>query len=228
MNPTLYFSICSLFYCVLLLVNLFKSKRKKTAEGKLLTVLAIINFITLSSETVGIFLGGNYEKYKLINDIILRMMNIFYIWFFSIFIIFIINISKQSKEISFKTHKYIYVIMIVSSIINLFLPISYNFNEAGVIMYSSGISVKMIYYYVMICEGICLAIMFKNYKKTNIHNYSSLFVLVILTALAGMVQSYNPSLLLSASTNTFVLLYAYLNILRRKFLDKGENNDEHK
>ena len=116
--------------------------------------------------------------------------------------------------------------MIVSSIINLFLPISYNFSDAGVIMYSSGISVKMIYYYVMICEGICLAVMFKNYKKTNIHNYSSLFILVILTALAGMVQSYNPSLLLSASTNTFVLLYAYMNILRRKFLDGSINKGE--
>ena len=47
--------------------------------------------------------------------------------------------------------------------------------------------------------------MFKYSKKVKVSNYSSLFALIILSAFAAAIQSKYPSLLLLASTETFVL-----------------------
>ena len=56
--------------------------------------------------------------------------------------------------------------------------------------------------------------MFKNVKKIKVIRYSSLFSLIIISTLTAAIQSYYPSLLLSASTDTFVLFIAYLNIVK--------------
>ena len=62
----------------------------------------------------------------------------------------------------------------------------------------------------------------KYIKKVKIKNYSSLFALVILSTLAAVIQSEYPSLLLCASTDTFVMYIAYLNMRKRTALESGK------
>lgn len=222
MNSTIFFSVCSLFYCVLLIVTLYKRKEKNDAENKLLKILAFFNLGNLLCEVIGIFLGKNYESFGLLNDISLRLMLVLYIAWFSFFGVFVLNVSKKEKKFTFKNNIYVYVFMIIVCIVDIFLPINYITNADGVIIYSTGMAVQIVYYYVMLCEVMCLFVMFKNYKTTKISNYTALFALVILSTLSAAIQSYYPSILLTASTETFVLYIAYINIRNKQIDTKGE------
>lgn len=224
MNPTIFFSICSIFYCLLLLFMLFSKTEKKTVENKILKILTTINLFSLICEGAGMFLGNNYERFKLLNDISLRLMLVLYIAWFSMFVIYVLNIAKHYKKLSIKKDILVYVIMVIGIILACVLPIVYNTNDEGVIIYSTGMAVQLVYYYAMAASSTCLFVMFKNSKKVKVSNYSALFALVVLLTLAAAIQSYYPSLLLTASSETFVLLLAYLNIKKRDALNNGKKD----
>ena len=85
-------------------------------------------------------------------------------------------------------------------------------NDAGIIIYSTGPAVTLVFYYIMFSTIIGLVAMFSNYKSVKISNYSSLFILIVLLAITAVVQNYNPSILLTAFIETFVLYVAYMSI----------------
>ena len=220
MNPTIFFSVCSLFYCGLLLFMLFSKTEKKTIENKILKILTTINLFSLLCEGAGMFLGNNYERFKLLNDISLRLMLVLYIAWFSVFVLYVLNIAKNYKKLSIKKDIVLYIIMVVGMVLACVLPIIYNTNDEGIIIYSTGMAVQLVYYYAMGASTTCLFIMLMNAKRVKVSNYSSLFALVILSTLAAAIQSYYPSLLLTASSETFVLLLAYFSMKKREALKK--------
>lgn len=224
MNPTIFFSICSLFYCGLLLYMLFSKTEKKTVENKILKILTTINLFSLLCEGAGMFLGNNYERFKLLNDVSLRLMLVLYIAWFSVFVLYVLNIAKNYKKLSIKKDIVLYIIMIIGMALACILPIIYNTNEDGVIIYSTGMAVQLVYYYAMGASMTCLFIMFMNSKRVKVSNYTSLFALVILSTLAAAIQSYYPSLLLTASSETFVLLLAYFSMKKRDVLDNKKKD----
>ena len=225
MNPTLFFSICSLFYCVLLMFTIFSKGETKNRENKLLRILVLFNFGNLLLEAVGVFLGKNYENFKILNDISLRMMLVFYISWFTFFVLFIHNLANPVQKN--KKYMILYFIMTICIGLTIFLPITPVTNKEGVIIYSTGPAVQVVYYYILGANIAGLYMMFKNLKKTKISHYASLFALIILSTLAATVQSYYPSLLLTASSETFVLYIAYLGIRKRK-LDNNVNMGDKK
>lgn len=209
MNPAIFLSICSMFYCVLLLVKQFKLKKEKNASTTILKCMTVVNFFTLLCEISGIFLGINYEKFPILNSVVLRAMLIFYCLWLTFFVMYIINISIKAEKITFKNNGYMFILMLIVSILLATVQINY-VTKNGVVMYSTGMAVNVLLYYSMGCKVLALLIMFKNVKKTNIKNYSSLFVLIALSALSVTIQSQNPSILLSASMDTFVTFYIFL------------------
>ena len=220
MNPTIFFSICSIFYCILLLYMLFSKTEEKTVENKILKILTKINLFSLLCEGAGMFLGNNYERLKLLNDITLKLMLVLYIAWFSVFVLYVLNLAKNYKTLSFKKDIILYIIMAIVIILACVLPIIYITNDEGVIIYSTGMAVQLVYYYAMAASMTCLFIMFKHAKQVKVSNYTSLFALVILSTLAAAIQSRYPSLLLTASSETFVLYIAYLNMKKRQLNNK--------
>lgn len=220
MNPTIFFSICSIFYCALLLYMLFSKTEEKTVENKILKILTTINLFSLLCEGAGMFLGNNYERLKLLNDITLKLMLVLYIAWFSVFVLYVLNLAKNYKTLSFKKDIILYIIMGIGIILACVLPIIYITNDEGVIIYSTGMAVQLVYYYAMAASMTCLFIMFKHAKQVKVSNYTSLFALVILSTLAAAIQSRYPSLLLTASSETFVLYIAYLNMKKRQLNNK--------
>ena len=218
MNPTLFFSICSLLYCVLLIFVIFSKGEEKTRETKLLKILALFNFGNLLCEAVGVFLGSNYERFELLNIISLHMMLVFYISWFTFFVLFIHNLANRDN--TNKRYMILYFIMTICIGLVIFLPLVPITNKEGVIIYSTGMAVQVVYYYILAANFAGLYIMFKNIKKTKISHYSSLFALIILSTLAATIQSRYPSLLLTASSETFVLYIAYLGIKKRSVEEK--------
>lgn len=220
MNPTIFFSICSIFYCILLLYMLFSKTEEKTVENKILKILTTINLFSLLCEGAGMFLGNNYERLKLLNDITLKLMLVLYIAWFSFFVLYVLNLAKNYKTLSFKKDIILYIIMGIGIILACVLPIIYITNDEGVIIYSTGMAVQLVYYYAMAASMTCLFIMFKHAKQVKVSNYTSLFALVVLSTLAAAIQSRYPSLLLTASSETFVMYIAYLNMKKRQLNNK--------
>ena len=222
MNPTIFFSVCRLVYCILLIVITFSNKNKKDSENYMLKILITTNLIGLLLEVAGLFLGNNYESYELLNDIVLRAMLVYYLLWMSLFIVYILVISDIDIKKIKKCVLVLGVVFLAALIYDFSVPLYYNVND-GVIVYSSGPAVDFIYNYSLGCSIVCLFIMFKNFKKSIAVKYAPLFVFISLGALVSIVQSSNPQLLLSTSMQTFVTYLVYFTTNKEQ-----DNSIEHK
>ena len=223
MNPTIYFSIISAFYAVLLLIMLVLTKKFDKVNKKVLIIMTIVNLGTLLCEAIGIFLGNSYSKYPTLNGIFLRLMLVLYIMWFSFFILFTSNVSKSDKKV---IHWPVYLLMTIGIILTIALPLEYVTNKDGVIIYSTGLATEIVKYFNIICNSICLILMFKNMKKIRITNYSSIFALIITSTLAGIVQTYYPSILIVSSAETFVGYVMYYTIVKNYAAKNGVVNND--
>lgn len=211
MNSTIFFSACSLLYCILLLI-IFKIKNKVTTKKeKILRVLLFINLFGLMLEVLGIFLGGNYENYKLLNDIVLRLILVYYFTWIFVFIIYIMVISSKEEKLNNKMLIGWSIIYLVVLILGIILPLDYVTRD-GIIIYTKGAAANLVYFYSLFCDAIGLLIMFKNSKEIKGSKYAPLFVLISFGTIISMIQSSNPELLLSSTMQTFVTYIIYFTM----------------
>lgn len=211
MNSTIFFSACSLLYCILLLI-IFKIKKKNLDDkNKILKILLVVNLFGLIFEVLGLFLGGNYEKFRILNDIILRLILVYYFTWVSIFIIYVMVISDKNEKINKKKLKYWLAIYIIVLVVSFFLPLNYNMRD-GIIIYTSGPAIDLVYFYSLFCDILGLAIMFKNASKVKKTKYAPLFVLISMGTIISMIQSSYPELLLSSTMQTFVTYIIYFTL----------------
>lgn len=229
MNSTIFFSACSLLYCILLLIIFKTNKKKIDDKNKILKILLIVNFFGLVFEVLGLFLGGNYERFKLLNDIVLRLILVYYFTWVSIFIIYVMIVSDKKERINKKKLKYWVIIYVVVLMIGLFLPLNYNMKN-GVIIYTSGPAIDLVYFYSLFCDILGLIIMFKNAKKVRTTKYAPLFVLISMGTIISMIQSSHPELLLSSTMQTFVTYIIYFTLEDRteEVVRKIEKKEEKK
>lgn len=211
MNSTIFFSVCSLFYCIMLIFISFSKNDKIANKDKVFKILVVSNLFGLLLEVAGMFLGSNYKNFEILNAVVLRAMLVYFIFWVSIFVIYVMNISGKDNLKIKKYKKMICLAILIGSLLVIFLPLYYNVKK-GVIMYTSGPAVEFVYTYSLICEIICLFIMFKNSKKIKATNYVSLFALVSLGTLIFTIQSVKPDLILSTSMQTFVTYLVYFTM----------------
>ena len=151
MNSTIFFSACSLLYCILLLI-IFKIKKINLDDkNKILKILLVVNLFGLIFEVLGLFLGDNYEKFRILNDIILRLILVYYFTWVSIFIIYVMVISDKNEKINKKKLNYWLAIYIIVLVVSFFLPLNYNMRD-GIIIYTSGPAIDLVYFYSLFCD----------------------------------------------------------------------------
>ena len=78
MNSKMIFSICSLFYGVLILVVYFSKQRLKNAENKIYSLLLVSNVIGLSIEILCAILYSFVPGFEILKLITLRLINIYF------------------------------------------------------------------------------------------------------------------------------------------------------
>lgn len=211
MNSTIFFSACSLLYCILLLIIFNTKKKNLDDKNKILKILLVVNLFGLIFEVLGLFLGGNYEKFRILNDIVLRLILVYYFTWVSIFIIYVMVISDVKEKINKKKLKYWLSIYIIVLLVSFFLPLNYNIRD-GIIIYTSGPAIDLVYFYSLFCDILGLGIMFKNAKKVKKTKYAPLFVLISMGTIISMIQSSHPELLLSSTMQTFVTYIIYFTL----------------
>lgn len=211
MNSTIFFSVCSLFYCLMLIFISFSKNEKLKNDNKFFRILLLSNLFGLILEVSGMFLSPNYKQFKILNAVVLRAMLVYFIVWVSVFVFYVMGIANKNKDINKKHKNILYFIIMIAIGLVIFLPMYYNVKN-GVIMYTSGPAVQVVYNYSLICEIVCLIIMFKNIKNIKASNYVSLFALVSLGTLVFSIQSAKPDLILSTSMQTFVTYIVYFTM----------------
>jgi hypothetical protein len=215
MNSTIFFSICSLFYCVLLFIIAKLNKKQNATKEKVMKCLIILNFVGLLLESCGIFLGTRYTDYELLNKVVLKSMLLYHMIWATMFIVYTIVVSSKNEVINKKTFVGIILIMSICCVINLFLPLQCKMND-GVVMYTYGNAVDFVYFYSLACDILCLFTMFKNSKNIRKSKYAPLFVLISFGTIITILQSSYPELLLSTSMHTFVTYIIYFTMDDKK------------
>lgn len=217
MGSGIFFPVLSLFYSVLLIVLCFKDKKIK---NNILKSLVIVNFIGLISELLCSYAAFNIKKMPILSNFILKFYLVYLVTWIILFTKYISNISK-TKINRIKWEKNIFIIIyILSCIAVLLLPI--HLVNKGEIRYTYGPGVSLVYGLSLAFIIYCLILMFFNINKKVASRYSSLFILTSLGALAMVIQSTYPGLLLITSVSTFVTLIMYFTTLNNEVISKLE------
>lgn len=229
MNSMLYISACSMVYCILLALQVFKDKQK-TVGKKLLRYLIISNFISLSLEVLGFAIGGKYEDNALMTDISLRFMLINSVLWMTIFFVFTYNISRDSKDKKTFDKKIlpVYLLGFVFIGLTILLPIKYGMRN-GEIAYTYGKAVDATFLHAILIYGLSLISMFKGIKRVKATNYAFLFALISLGAFSFSIQSTYPELTLSSTVCTLINYIIYFTIQSNtynKVVDDNKKGDK--
>lgn len=217
MGSGIFFPVLSLFYSFLLIVLCFKDKKIK---NNILKSLVIVNFIGLISELLCSYAAFNIKKMPILSNFILKFYLVYLVTWIILFTKYISNISK-TKINRIKWEKNIFIIIyILSCIAVLLLPI--HLVNKGEIRYTYGPGVSLVYGLSLTFIIYCLILMFFNINKKVASRYSSLFILTSLGALAMVIQSTYPGLLLITSVSTFVTFIMYFTTLNNEVISKLE------
>lgn len=217
MGSGIFFPSISLFYSILLIIYCFKNKR---VENKTLKLLVIVNFIGLITELLCTFAAFNIKRLPIISNFILKFYLVYLITWIMLFTRYISELSK-TKINRIKVENIIFkVIYIISCVLVLTLPIKL-FNQ-GEVRYTYGLGVSLVYGLSFAFIIYCLFLMFFNINKKVASKYSSLFILTSLGAMAMIIQSTYPGLLLITSVATFVTFIMYFTTLENEVILKLE------
>lgn len=222
MNYTIYFSVCSLFYSIMLIYVVFKQKIPKTNNNSAFKALLIINFIGIIIDILYNYIAVTLKE---ITPLLLVMSRIFLMSLLAWIITFtlyiystLFNEKSKSKEDIIKPKRKAIIIsvilFIISSIITIILPVNHNLKD----IYSYGPAIDFVNYFSFGCLAFGMLYMFKNYKTTNSSKCAPFFAFIVGGVFMSVLQAYDPKLLLIIAVETFVMYMIYFT------LDK-ENKD---
>ena len=215
MNNSMFFTICSLFYSILLICIFFSKKRINLFENKIYSCLIIVNFLGIIVEIACsqfiLIYGMQHEFLSICIGKAYLMYLITWITLFTMYIVVISTKNIESKII--KLAKGVLLLLVLLYFVVIMLPMYYYYdNIQNKYLYSYGPSVNFVSIISIICFIICLIFTFKNIKNIKKKKYIPLFVFIVIGTIVLIIQNSNPSLLLVTSAETFVTILMYFTI----------------
>lgn len=207
MNNTIYFTVLSFFYSLLLIYILIKKRKKLYKDNKTFYLLAITNFIGIIVESMLWISIKKLGTHSIILIVLSRLFLIYLLAWISLLSTYIFDLSISNSNQK-KVKVIMIILFLVFSIIDIFLPLYYNTNP----VYSYGPSTKIIYYISEVYITICFLSMIANKNHFNTQKYSPLFVYITGGVLAMLVQSVYPGCLVMTAMETFVTFITYFTI----------------
>lgn len=216
MNYTIYFSVCSLFYIIMLLFVMKKQKGKTDTANKILKSLATINLVSLIVEIICTISAINIRSDTLFMEFIVRLFLVCLLAWMITFIIYIFvvlyNRKNKSDSVIKKDRKKITIISIILFIISIImviiLPVEYNFSK----IYSYGPAINYVNYFSDVLLIIALIYLFSHHNKANSSKCTPFFAFIAGGVAMSIIQSYDPRLLLANTIETFVTYMVYFTL----------------
>ena len=233
MSGTVFMSLASLFFIIIIMISYFSKERNNNSETKIFTKLLIISFCSLLSELYIVILPKNMDFFPFV--FALKLLLIFCLLWITYFMeyVFIITRNNEDKVLIDYKKKYnkLYKIFWTISFFLMFLvvilPINYYDNNN--IRYSYGPSVDLIFSLVGIYTFIMSLYIIKNYKNLKNRGYLPIIVLVLLLMITGLIQSNNPGILLANTCFALITSLMYhtienpdIKLLKDYFYSKKE------
>ena len=211
-----FFTICSVFYSVLLTILYFKKPRVITLETKIYSRLVLFNLLTTIIATSCYYTIMYRDYIPILNFIISKTLIVLYFVWTTMFTVYVYIISSK-KEINLLSIKgqekvgrlilLIYNIVIISLI--YILPLYYPDSN---VVYSYGPSANIVYIICGIYMFFWAIRLIYNYKNLKSKKNLPVIIFMIFMLISMVVQKLIPGLLLITATETFVTFLMYFTI----------------
>jgi len=231
-SGTIYLSVASFLYIlVILIVYLFK-ERVNTSETRLFTRLLIVSFVSLVAELYITIIPINMEIPLFVFS--LKFYLILCVLWLSYFMEYVFIITRNHEDRSLINYKQKYkkvytifwIIVLLFTFVIFLLPINF-YNENGM-KYSYGLGVDLVFTLSGIYTIVMLFYVIKNIKKIKNSGYMPIIFLIILMGIVGIIQKTNPSLLLANTCFALItsLMYHTIENPDTKMVDELVKNRE--
>ena len=216
-NSTIFFTIISFFYSLLLFVVYFAREKIKTPENKIYSKLIIINFIGIVLELLCCIFAGKALEFMKVYTIINKLFLLYLIVWCSVFGVYVFLISANiddKKALRKYMNKVIYFYLFLDIIFGALifsLPVQFHFVDE-VVMYSYGTAANIVYIGSFISIALMIFCLIKNFKNIKSKKYLPIFVYLILGTATTAIQKIFPNLLMATSMEAFVTVLMYFTI----------------
>ncbi len=216
-NTTIFLTIISFFYSVLLMIAYFSKDKIKTLENKVYSKLIIINFIGIILELFCTIFAGYAKDYLVFYTILNKLFLVELTIWCSVFSVYVFLISSKKEKNELKTYlKKVSIFHIVIDVITMFLifvlPVQFNINDLGYVMYSYGPSVNIVFISSTLYIILMFTCLIRNFKNIKNKKYLPIYVYMVIGVLVGIVQKLHPEILAFTSMEAFITVIMYFTI----------------
>ena len=223
MNTTIFFTICSFFYSLLLIINLFSKKRDNKDVIKIYKYMAVSNFFGIIIEIILWTCIVTIGTEPIITTIFARAFLVYLVIWISLLTIYMCTIAYADNEKDKKKIQMIlYSLLLVLIVLVIVLPMYYSKE----LIYTYGPSTKIIYYVSEVYVFISFMAMIINRSKVQIKHYAPLFAYVTGAIIIMLIQYTHPEYLLMTAMETFITFITYFNLEQGN--SRKVSNDEKK
>lgn len=216
-NSTIFFTIASLMYNVLLMIAYFSKDKIRTSENKVYSKLIIINFVGIVLELFCTIFAGYAEEHLLFYTILNKLFLIELIVWGATFGIYVFLISsKKDSVVALKKYmknvlKLYGGLILLISILVIILPLEFKFVD-GYVMYSFGWAANAVYFGIFISIFLMIVCLIKNFKNIISKKYLPIYVYLFIGTVVSFIQKMIPELLLATTMDTFITVIMYFTI----------------
>lgn len=216
-NTTIFLTIISFFYSVLLMIAYFSKDKIKTLENKVYSKLIIINFIGIILELFCTIFAGYAKDYLVFYTILNKLFLVELTIWCSVFSVYVFLISSKKEKKELKSYlKKVSIFHIVIDVITMFLifvlPVQFNINDLGYVMYSYGPSVNIVFISSTLYIILMFTCLIRNFKNIKNKKYLPIYVYMVIGVLVGIVQKLHPEILAFTSMEAFITVIMYFTI----------------
>ena len=133
---------------------------------------------------------------------------------FSVYV-FLISSKKEKNELKLYLKK-VSIFHIVIDVITMFLifvlPVQFNINDLGYVMYSYGPSVNIVFISSTLYIILMFTCLIRNFKNVKSKKYLPIYVYMVIGVLVGIVQKLHPEILAFTSMEAFITVIMYFTI----------------
>ena len=207
-----FFTICSLFYVILLNIVYFRKNRADNYETKIYSALVVVSLLTNIFAITNYFTIINSDTIPALNMVISKLLLVCFIaWaFFFTSYNYIVSAKKIKGEKKYANIKKAFIFIVpISYFVIALLPVEfYNVNK---VIYTFGPAANFVYVMSFLFVITCCYYLLKNKNFKN-KKYLPLYLYLIFGSLVIVVQKMYPGLLLITSMQVFVTFLMYFTI----------------
>lgn len=213
---TIPITITSVIYMTLLTIVYFSKGRISTTENKIYSNLIILSCFGIVVDAIStcfvMFKATDLYLFRVVT----KFMFVYYVMWSGLLLCYtMLTCLKYRKNIDNatinRTLRLISYFYIVCSLLVICLPLTYH-NDNGIV-YPEGLSVSFTYFIAgFLSIGSMVILLFRNYTHMKSKKFIPIYSLLLLFSVAVIIQSRNPSIIMTTPVECFITFLMYFTI----------------